>query len=273
MAAAPALPLASLPAARYPACPEQIPPWIVRRGPYRARFARSLAELEAVQRLRHRVFHLELGAGSAAERAGGRDADAWDATAHHLMVTDEREGVVVGTYRLATLELAAHGTDFYAASEFDLSGIAPDALAASVELGRACVGAPHRGRRVLAMLWEGIAAYVAHNRKRSLFGCSSVPGALAPAAARLGALLAAEGHVDAALAVRPRPGFEPPPDDGAQALAADAVPALLRRYLALGARVAPAPAFDRAFGTLDYFTWLDAHALRGAASPWLRARV
>jgi putative hemolysin len=253
---------------RYPLCEPQIPAWIVRRPPYRARFARTPRDLEAAQRLRYRVFNLELGEGLAASRATGRDADAFDATSHHLLVIDERDDIVVGTYRLSTLELASHGTDFYAAGEFDLSGLAADALAAGVELGRACIAAPHRGQTVLALLFQGISAYVTHNHKRFLFGCASLPRQLAPAASRLTAELRAQGRVDAELRVRPRAGYEPPPDDPSVVAGKDAVPPLVRRYLRLGARVAAEPAFDRDFGTLDYFTWLDVRAL-SAAPPQL----
>jgi putative hemolysin len=251
--------------AAYPAIPAQIPPWCVRSGTFRARFARSTRELEAIQRLRYRVFNLELGEGLAASRATGRDEDGHDRACHHLMVSDERTGIVAGTYRLSTLELASLGGDFYSAQEFELSGLAPHVLAASVELGRACIAAPFRGRRVLALLWEGIAAYAAHNRKRFLFGCSSLPGALAPASDGLGRLLREAGAIDPSLAVRPRPGFEPPaPDGSGVALGRDALPPLVRRYLQAGARLAAEPAFDRAFGTLDYFTLID---LAGATGP------
>lgn len=53
------------PPAAYPVAPAQVPPWLVRRAPYRARFARTLADLHAIQRLRYRVFNLELGEGLA----------------------------------------------------------------------------------------------------------------------------------------------------------------------------------------------------------------
>jgi putative hemolysin len=243
----------------YPARPEQIPPWHVRRAPYRARFARTRAELEAIQRLRYRVFNLELGEGLASSRATGRDADAFDESAHHLLVIDERDGIVVGTYRLATVELAALGRDFYSAQQFDLTALPAAVVSGAVELGRACVAAPHRGGAVLAMLWEGIAAYVAHNRKRWLFGCASLPGSAAREASRYTDALRASGHLHPDLAVRPRAGFEPsapatPEPEGTRPVR---LPSLVRRYLALGARICGEPAFDRDFGTLDYFLLLD----------------
>jgi putative hemolysin len=212
------------PARAYPARPDQIPAWLSHRAPLRARFARTQRDLEAIQRLRYRVFNLELGEGLASARTTGRDADAYDANSHHLMVFDERARIVVGTYRLATHAMAERGAGFYAEREFDLSALDPGALADSVELGRACIAAPYRGRRVLAMLWQGIAAYALHNRARFLFGCTSLPAQLAPAAAQITRMLGAAGSVDPALAVRPRSGFEPPASTGAPSVGAEDVP-------------------------------------------------
>jgi putative hemolysin len=241
----------------YPALAERVPPWLAVRGSYRARFARTREELEAIQRLRYRVFNLELGEGLAASLRTGRDADAFDETSHHILVIDDRSRIAIGTYRLATLESASCGFGFYSAQEFDLDALPASLLARSVELGRACIAAPHRGRQVLALLFEGIAAYAAHNRKRFLFGCTSLPASAAPAVGALGRLLREQGSIDASLAVRPRPGFETTPSDAREADVPPALPPLLRRYLRLGARLAAEPAFDRAFGTLDYFTLLD----------------
>lgn len=271
----PALPLAPISrpvaTAPYPLRAEQISPWHVRHGSYRASFARTRGELEAIQRLRYRVFNLELGEGLASSRASGRDDDGYDGRCHHLLVTHAPDGIAVGTYRLATLELAALGGDFYSAQEFDLSGLSPQVLGAGVELGRACIAATHRGRQVLALLWQGIAAYAAHNRKRFLFGCASLPGSLAASVTELDRLLRAAGAIDPALPVRPRPGFEPPAAAPAEPLGPDALPPLVRRYLRVGARLAATPAHDRAFGTLDYFTMIDLEETRGRLGAQLRA--
>ena len=255
----------------YPGARDAIPPWLSLRAPLRARFARSQRDLEAIQRLRYRVFNLELGEGLASARRTGRDADAHDTSSHHLMVIDERAGIVVGTYRLATRAMTADA-GFYAEREFDLGALDPALLAGSIELGRACIAAAYRGRRVLAMLWQGIAAYAAHNRARFLFGCTSLPAAFAPAADAITHALDAAGFVDTNLLVKPRAGFEPDTAPDAAPFALDAIPPLLRRYLAMGARVAPRPALDRDFGTLDYFTALDALRLLGTGrTRWLRA--
>lgn len=43
------------------------------------------------------------------------------------------------------------------------------------------------------------------------------------------------------------------------------VPRLLKTYLAIGARIAAPPAWDRAFGTIDFLTLLDLELLTPAA--------
>jgi putative hemolysin len=43
------------------------------------------------------------------------------------------------------------------------------------------------------------------------------------------------------------------------------VPKLLKTYLAIGARIAAPPAWDRAFGTIDFLTLLDLQMMSSAA--------
>jgi len=57
------------------------------------------------------------------------------------------------------------------------------------------------------------------------------------------------------------------PESGAppQQPAQHRVPKLLRTYLAIGARIAGPPAWDRAFGTIDFLTLLDLKLLSPSA--------
>ena len=43
------------------------------------------------------------------------------------------------------------------------------------------------------------------------------------------------------------------------------IPKLLKTYLAIGARIAAPPAWDREFGTIDFLTLLDLNAVSPAA--------
>jgi putative hemolysin len=228
---------------------------------YVVRFAQSGPELDAVLRLRFEVFNLELGEGLAASYDTGRDEDEFDAVCRHLMVVERASGTVVGTYRLQTSAMAAAGRGFYSATEFDLSGLPGSVLEDAVELGRACIAKSHRNTRVLFLLWRGLAAYVAHNRKRYLFGCCSLTSQDPAEAGRVLDYLASEGHMHPQLVVSPHRQFECLSGVEAPGKGDVTIPRLFGIYLRYGAAVCGAPAIDRAFGTIDFFVLFDVDAL------------
>ncbi|MSP00254.1 MAG: GNAT family N-acetyltransferase [Acetobacteraceae bacterium] len=144
------------------------------------RIATAADEIDAVQALRYRVFYTEMGAKPDAETLrSGRDRDAYDAVADHLLVVDHAVGSgakgVVGTYRLIRREAAAKIGQFYSAGEYDIGRIEqwPGRI---LELGRSCVDARYRDRAAMQLLWGGIAAYVFHHKIDLMFGCASLPG-------------------------------------------------------------------------------------------------
>ncbi len=249
---------------RYPLLPDQIPDWEDRVGRYRVGFARNSDQLNEVLKLRFAVFRRELGHGSpsaADTHFAMRDEDQFDARCHHLIARCERSGEVVGTYRLMTDALARGGLGFYSAQEFQLETLPPVILSEGMELGRACIARGHRGRQVLFLLWRGIGAYLDHNKKRYLFGCTSVPTVSRVAAERIARLLRAEGHWDMSLPVAPTPAYASPRGlggPGNDPAPSEGLPRLMRSYLKLGAVICGGPAFDAAFGTTDFFMLLDA---------------
>lgn len=226
-----------------------------RQAGYCLRFARTGADLTAVQRLRFRVFNLELNEGLQGSYQTGRDEDAFDQQCQHLMVEHLGTGACVGTYRLQVRESADSGEGFYSACGFDLGGLPEEVLADSVELGRACVEKQHRSKRVLFLLWRGLVEYVRFNGRRSFFGCSSLTSQDPAEGTRLFRQLEEDGRVHACLHVEPRPPFAcpDPPKEGP----AVKVPTLFAIYLRHGARVLGPPAIDREFGTIDFLTYVE----------------
>ena len=107
----------------------------LRSGPYRARFARTRADVEAAQRIRFQVFNLELGEGLQASYSTGRDEDQYDDRCHHLLVEHVDSQKVVGTYRLMT-EPMAGTAGFYSETEFHLEVLPPWIREEGVELGQ-----------------------------------------------------------------------------------------------------------------------------------------
>ena len=151
----------------------------LRAGHLGVRIARTEDEIDAALSLRWRIFYEEMGAEPSEEsRALGRDVDAFDTIADHLLVVDHAVGPgpegVVGTYRLIRQEAAEAIGRFYSADEYDLSPLT-GFEGRMLELGRSCVAEAYRGRAVAQLLWRGIAAYVFRHRIDLMFGCASLP--------------------------------------------------------------------------------------------------
>lgn len=250
------------PAGLYPLSPEHLPDQVLREGRYEVRFAREAWELDAVLRLRFEIFNLELGEGFERSFDTGRDEDEFDAVCHHLMVVDRETGVVVGSYRMQTAEMAAASLGFYSAQLFDLSQLPAGVRAASFEIGRACVAQSHRSTQVLFLLWKGLALYVTANRKRYLFGCASLTSQDPAEGKAIYDRLVAGGHLDPRVVVLPRPECRCyPPSFEASPGVEPKLPTLFRTYLRHGARICGPPAIDREFGTIDYLVIFDVEAM------------
>jgi putative hemolysin len=253
-------------------CPAGPPQTVmIREGHYLARFARSRQEIEAALRLRFEVFNLELGEGLASSFATGQDEDEFDDHCHHLIILDTREDRVVGTYRLQSAEMAEAGRGFYSTREFDLSLLPNGVLAHAVELGRACIAQDHRNTLVLFLLWKGIAAYVAHNQKRYLFGCCSLTSQDPREGNRIFSYLEEKGHLHERFRVLPKSGLEciasigeSEPRNASLAEKAHSgvnLPKLFKIYLRFGAKVCGPPAMDRDFKTIDFLVIFDVDSM------------
>jgi len=229
---------------------------------YSVHLARGAEDLHAAQTLRFEVFNLELNEGLEASYHTGLDADPFDKICDHLLVTDTKTGVVVGTYRLQTGTMAAKGLGYYSAQEFDFAPY--EAIRRElVELGRACVHKSHRNLTVLGLLWKGIAEYALAHGGRYLCGCSSITSQDPAFGASTYADLCRKHLVEPRFRTRPQPKFECPlaqlTDEGPK------IPKLLRAYLSVGAKICGPPALDREFKTIDFLTFIDLQTLPPAA--------
>lgn len=231
-----------------------------RSGRYELRIVRSGAELQRVQELRFEVFNLELGEGLSSSYALQRDEDEFDAYCHHLIVEDKRHGVVVGTYRLMTLEMSAV-PGFYSANEFRLDGLPNELTEQAVELGRACVAKAHRNSRVLFLLWYGLAQYLRETSRRYFFGCCSLTSQdpnLGIAAAQH---ILEKGYAHESLNLVAQPAYRCVRNGAAIAADSVSLPRLMRMYIQYGAHIISEPALDREFGTIDYLALFDVRTL------------
>lgn len=229
---------------------------------YSISFAAHQDEIAEAQRLRYKVFAEEMGAklASAPAHPGepGFDVDQFDAHCEHLLVRDQRDGRVVGAYRLLPPENARRVGRLYSESEFDLARL--DHLRGDlVEAGRSCVHWDHRNGAVIMLLWAGIARYMRRYGYGYLIGCASISlrdGG--HAAANLYGSLKAGEFVPPEYSVFPR---LPLPHARLRNREAPLVPPLIKGYLRAGAKVGGAPAWDPDFNTADLFMFLPMQAL------------
>lgn len=242
---------------------------------YRVKLAETEEERLGAQRLRYRVFVEEMGAAATSQqRAARREWDAFDPFFDHLILTSEEPAVdpldrVVGVYRLMRREAARAGIGFYGAAEYDLSLIETSPRE-SLELGRSCVAAAHRGGPGMHLLWSGLADYVLERDIGILFGTASFPGTDPAPLAEALSFLHHRHLAPPELRVRARAGhflaMDPlPPEavDPARALAA--IPPLIKAYLRLGGLVGEGAFVDRAFNTIDVCLVMDTTRMKDQA--------
>jgi putative hemolysin len=232
-----------------------------RSGRYELRAVADEAALDAVLRLRYRVFNLELGEGLERSRSTGRDEDPFDPQCLHLLVEDREAGEVVGTYRLQSAAMAAGGRGFYTDGEYELAALPGAVRARSMEIGRACIAREHRNHAVLFLLWQGLAAGLVAAQCRYLFGCCSLTSQDPAVGVAAAAELERAGWRHPSLWVPARAGHECEAPPVARTSVAVELPTLFRSYLRYGARVVSPPAIDREFKTIDFLVLLDVETL------------
>ncbi|SDT97644.1 Putative hemolysin [Verrucomicrobium sp. GAS474] len=236
---------------------------------YVLRLARNPDEIREAQALRYRVFNLELREGLAASHLTGLDADPFDPLCDHLLVEHLPSARIIGTYRLQTGTAAARPghLGYYSAQEFNFAPFEP-LRPRLVELGRACVEAPHRNLIVLGLLWKGIARYAHDHRARYLIGCSSLTSQNPAVGASAYNDLIRRHLAPHPWRTLPLPAYDCPLHTLAPEDEAPPLPKLLRAYLSLGAKICGPPALDRHFQTIDFLTLLDLDSL----SPQVRQK-
>ncbi len=243
-------------------------PIFERAGPFEVRLVESAKELRQAQRLRYEVFYEEGGAIAAASSEARRlDFCPFDDICDHLVVLDtEARGAggraktrLVGTYRLLRRDVAERHGGFYSQSEFDLAPLLarhPDTR--FLELGRSCVHADYRSKRVIELLWRGLWLYARHHAVDVLIGCASLPGLDLEANRMPLSFLLRLAQAEPAWQVSAWPhcraAFEPAPAEAVDARRGLlALPPLLKAYLRTGARFGHSAVLDRQFGTTDVF--------------------
>lgn len=244
-------------------------PILLERKNFIIKTADSTEELEMALRLRHQVFLEEL---LHKKKRSGKDTDRFDKQCDHLLIIDKRNNLLIGTYRLQS---SLHTKRFYSATEFRMKHI-KHLPGNKLELGRACVHPDYRNGVTIALLWEGINAYIEASQSSYLFGCSSIKTMDKNEIHEIYQYLRQNGHLMDNVKVRPRTKFRVPGlkrrlkiqphyslDDGRHHK--EMIPSLLNSYLKSGAVVCGRPALDKSFKCIDFLTLLDVRDLKGSA--------
>ncbi|MGB8517633.1 MAG: GNAT family N-acetyltransferase, partial [Gallionella sp.] len=134
--------------------------------------ARTEAEVQEAQRVRFKVFAEEMGA-KIPNKESGLDVDRYDAFCDHLLVRDNEDNKVVGTYRMLPPEQAVKAGGYYSETEFDMTRLA-NLRDRMVEVGRSCVHPDYRDGATITQLWSGLADYIVKNNHEYLIGCASI---------------------------------------------------------------------------------------------------
>jgi putative hemolysin len=214
--------------------------------------ARTGAEMEEAQRIRFKVFAEEMGA-KLPNPEQGLDVDRFDHYCDHLLVRDNNDNKVVGTYRILPPEQALKAGGYYSEGEFDMSRLAHlrDRM---VEVGRSCVHPDYRDGATITQLWSGLADYIGKHGHEYLIGCASIS-------------MSDGGHYAASVYNKVHKLHAAPteysvfphcrlPLESLNQNLDVAIPPLIKGYLRLGAQIAGEPAWDPDFNCADLFILL-----------------
>jgi putative hemolysin len=242
-----------------------------------ARLASDLAEVEAAQRLRHRIF-VEADSANAPSTSTDLDRDEFDAFCDHLLVVQTgrsggkddlalADGELVGTYRLIRQDVAETRQGFYTSGEFDIRPLLTRKRDLSfLELGRSCVRADFRDQPVAELLWQGIWNYVRRHRIDVMIGCASFDGTDPDAHAEALTYLAHKACAPEDWRVRALPERyvemkRRPLAEIDQRQAMRALPPLIKGYVRLGCHVGEGAVIDHEFNTTDVLIVLPVSAI------------
>jgi putative hemolysin len=209
------------------------------------------SEIREAQKLRHRIFGEEMGA-RLNSLTPGLDHDHFDEHCRHLIVRDEAQGRIVGTYRILTPEAAAGIGNYYSETEFDLTRL-QHLRSRMVEVGRSCIDAEYRSGAVITLLWGGLSRFMMAGGYEYMIGCASI--GMADGGHNAANIYRSLQNSLAPVEYHVFP-HHPLPVDKLITDAQVEVPPLLKGYLRAGAKICGAPAWDPDFNTADLLIML-----------------
>lgn len=228
-----------------------------------ARIAKGPEDMAAARALRAATFGLN-----------ARDVDPFDETCIQVLIEDRRTDRLVGCFRMLTMSGGSEIRRSYSAGFYDLGRLERH-TAPMTELGRFCVLPGARDPDILRAAWGAVTAHVDAHSVQMLFGCTSFRGTDPAPYKGAFALLAQRHLAPPDWAPQRRAPQTVPLAQGQGApdarRAAQALPSLLRSYLAMGGKVSDHAVVDPVMNTLHVFTGLEIAAIPEARKRLLRA--
>lgn len=224
---------------------------ILTHGRLAARLLAPDDDLTEAMALRHLAFR----------RGRGPDSDPFDGLCRHLVV---HEGpTLVACARLQDFPAGADLGQSYAAAFYDLSPLPHSGRA--LELGRFCLHPAHGDPAILRLAWGMVTRVTETDGVQLIFGCTSLEGAGADHRAALAALAPFVASPSPARRAAETVSLPEGPGDASR------LPALLRFYLSLGARVSDHAVIDRDLDTTHVLTLLPVADVPPARARALRS--
>lgn len=231
------------------------------------RLASSDSDIRAAQRLRYEVFVEELkGDGPLIDHRNRLEKDEFDTFFDHLLLIDtkpesEKNGDVVGVYRIMRDDQAADAGRFYSEDEYDLAPL-KNSGRRLLELGRSCVHRDYRGGTSMFHLWNGLGHYVLEHDIEILFGVASFHGididAFKEPLSYLWHHHLAPSEIRAKVKAPHFQSMKLMEKDEIDAKSArKAMPPLIKAYLRLGGVVGDGAFVDHSFNTTDVLLMMD----------------
>ncbi len=138
-------------------------------------YKKSKSVLKEISRLRELTFR-KVGEGTGKKC----DFDEFDKIYKHIVLWDEEELEIVGSYRLGICKeiLKTHGiTGIYNNLQFEFPDKFIPFLGQSIEMGRSFIQQKYWNSNALDYLWQGIGAYLSiYDSTRYLYGSVSISG-------------------------------------------------------------------------------------------------
>lgn len=213
--------------------------WSFSKGRYSVTYLKDKSELHKIQNLRFNAYREEFNTDYFDNNGG--DVDEYDEYYSHLIVIDNKEEKIVGTYRMACVD-----NNTYFGKNFKLDKEIEDLFPQTIEMGRLAIEKNHRNGLVMLLLLKGIVHFLQSNKKRYLIGAGSIA---VPKGMTYEEFLPTANHIVSEIG-----------EDGENRLKPEQVeimPSIMRTYAKLGCKILNVAHHDPDFNCIDYPVFMD----------------